>query len=327
MNYQYTHVNFILVDSSSTNSLFYSPENVVASKANYSQGLLLFRLKNGRQFALGTLKIQELVPYKAVTKMIKSEPGVKGVLTIRNQTIAVIDMAEVIGLGPISDSKLSQSFIVVTDCQRKVVGFIVSQIEKIVETNWREIKQPDKKLGTGVFITGTVEVEGEFIQLIDVELLLNKIFPPDPRVALAVVTDFQREQLKPMNILVDDSLTARRQLTDVLEMLNVPFHVTDDGHKALLYMREQASSGHPVNLLVSDIEMPGLDGYELTFEVRNLPVLAAAYIILHTSLSSAISVGQAHQVGANEALTKFDAKELVLSMLRGVEFINNPPKE
>jgi two-component system chemotaxis response regulator CheV len=91
-------------------------------------------------------------------------------------------------------------------------------------------------------------------------------------------------------------------------------------------MREQAASGHPVNLLVSDIDMPGLDGYELTFEVRNSSELAAAYIILHTSLSSLISVGQAHQVGANEALTKFDAKELVLSMLRGVEFINNPSK-
>jgi len=300
-------------------------EKVVTSKANYSQGLLLFRLKNGRQFALGTLKIQELVPYKPVTAMVNSEPGVKGILTTRDKTIAIIDMAEVLGLGPIAENKLSQSFIVVTDCQRKVVGFVVSQIEKIVETNWREIKQPDKRLGTGVFITGTVEVEGQFIQLIDVELLLNKIFPPDPRAALAVVTDFQREQLKPMNILiVDDSLTARRQLTDVLELLNVPCHVTDDGHKALEYMREQASNGHPVNLLVSDIEMPGLDGYELTFEVRNSPALAAAYIILHTSLSSAISVGQAQQVGANEALTKFDAKELVLSMLRGVEFNNNP---
>jgi two-component system chemotaxis response regulator CheV len=300
----------------------------LVSKANYSQGLLLFRLKNGRRFALGTLKIQELVPYKPITPMINSEPGVKGVLNIRNQTIAVIDMAEVIGLGPISDSKLSQSFIVVTDCQRKVVGFIVSQIDKIVETNWREIKQPDKRLGTGVFITGTVEVEDELIQLIDVELLLNKILPPDPRAALAVVTDFQREQLKPMNILVvDDSLTARRQLTDVLELLNIPFNVTDDGQKALAYMREQALDGHPVNLLVSDIEMPGLDGYELTFEVRNSPSLADAYVILHTSLSSAISVGQAHQVGANEALTKFDAKELVLSMLRGVEFINGPSKK
>lgn len=297
----------------------------MTSKANYSQGLLLFSLKNDRQFALGTLKIQELIPYKAVTPLINSGPGIKGALRIRDQTIAVIDMAEVIGLGPVPESKLSKSFIVVTDCQRKVVGFIVSQIDKIVETNWREIKQPDKLLGSEVFITGTVEVEGEFIQLMDVELLLNKIYPPDPRAALAVVTDFQREQLKPMNILVvDDSLTARRQLTDVLELLNVPSYVTDDGQKALTYMHEQAAKGHPVNLLVSDIEMPGLDGYELTFEVRSSPDLAAAYIILHSSLSSAISLSQALQVGANEALAKFDAKELVLSMLRGVDFINNP---
>ena len=300
----------------------------MTSKANYSQGLLLFSLKNGRQFALGTLKVQELIPYKAVTPLIKSGPGIKGALRIRDQTIAVIDMAEVIGLGPVSDSKLSESFIVVTDCQRKVVGFVVSQIEKIVETNWRQIKQPDKLLGTEVFITGTVEVDGEFIQLMDVELLLNKIYPPDPRAALAVVTDFQREQLKPMNILVvDDSLTARRQLTDVLELLNVPSYVTDNGQKALTYMHDQAAKGHPVNLLVSDIEMPGLDGYELTFEVRSSTDLAAAYIILHSSLSSAISLSQALQVGANEALAKFDAKELVISMLRGVEFINNSPRD
>jgi two-component system chemotaxis response regulator CheV len=73
--------------------------------------------------------------------------------------------------------------------------------------------------------------------------------------------------------------------------------------------------------------MPGLDGYELTFEVRSSTDLAAAYIILHSSLSSAISLSQALQVGANEALAKFDAKELVISMLRGVEFINNSPKD
>jgi two-component system chemotaxis response regulator CheV len=299
----------------------------VTSKANYSQGLLLFSLKNNRQFALGTLKIRELVPYRAVTPMINSEEGVKGALTIRDQTIPIIDMAEVIGIGAVSESQLKDSYIIVTDCQRKVVGFIVKRIDKIVETNWREIRQPDAVLGSDVFITGTVEVNKEIIQLMDVELLLNKIYPPDPKAVMAVVTDIQREQLKPMNILVvDDSLTARRQLTDVLSLLNVPFHVTNDGKKALIYMHEQAAEGNPVNLLVSDIEMPGLDGYELTFEVRSATDLAGAYIILHTSLSSAISVSQARQVGANEALTKFDAKELVVSMLRGVEFIQNPPK-
>jgi two-component system chemotaxis response regulator CheV len=70
---------------------------------------------------------------------------------------------------------------------------------------------------------------------------------------------------------------------------------------------------------VSDIEMPGLNGYELSFDVRDDSRISQAYIILHTSLSSHISVSQAQQVGANEALTKFNADELIAAMLRGAE--------
>jgi two-component system chemotaxis response regulator CheV len=130
----------------------------------------------------------------------------------------------------------------------------------------------------------------------------------------------QREKLKPLNILlVDDSLVARAQLSDALDSMNILYKVTANGTEALNIMRQEAKSGTPIDLLVSDIEMPGLDGYELTFETRNDPDIAAPYIILHTSLSSAISVSQAHQVGANEALTKFDAGELIQAMLRGAD--------
>lgn len=291
---------------------------MTTAKAEHSQGLLLFRLHNGRQFALGTLKIREIVPYKAVTPMMNAQASVMGAVTIRDQTIPVVDMAEVIGLRAVPEHKLEKSFIVVTDCQRKIVGFVVSAIERIVETNWKQIQSPDKSLGGDVFITGTVEVENELIQLMDVEVLLERVYPsPDGAIKISV-TDVERELLRPMNILVvDDSRTARKQLTDVLNHLNVPFQVTDNGKAALDIMHEQANQGKPVELLVSDIEMPGLDGYELTFEVRSANTLAGAYIILHTSLSSAISVSQAKQVGANEALEKFDARELVTAMLRG----------
>lgn len=91
-------------------------------------------------------------------------------------------------------------------------------------------------------------------------------------------------------------------------------------------MEKAAAEKRPVDLLVSDIEMPGLDGYELAFEVRDKPALAGAYIILHTSLSSEISVSQAHQVGANEALTKFDAHELIEAMLRGAQIAQDSQK-
>ncbi|MGL5431069.1 MAG: response regulator, partial [Vibrio sp.] len=74
-----------------------------------------------------------------------------------------------------------------------------------------------------------------------------------------------------------------------------------------------------INILVSDIEMPGLDGYELAFEVQNDPALNQAYCILHTSLSSEICLDRAHQVGAHEALEKFNATELIEAMLRGAK--------
>lgn len=294
---------------------------MAASKAQHAQGLLLFRLHNNRQFALGTLKIRELVPYRTVTPMIQSQPGVKGALTIRGQTIPIVDMAEVVGNGPIPEDRLKDAFVVVTDCQRKIVGFLVSKIDRIIETNWRKIQSPQKTLGPNVFITGTIDVDDSLVQLMDVELLLERVYPSaTTRVS---VTDVDRERLKPLNIMVvDDSRTARKQLTDVLSDLNIPFDVTDNGQKALDLMHQRASRGEAIDILVSDIEMPGLDGYELTFEVRSAPALANAYIILHTSISSEISVSQAKQVGANEALTKFDAKELVMSMLRGAETLS-----
>ena len=292
----------------------------MTSKADHSQGLLLFRLHNKQQFALGTLKIRELVPYKPVTPMLTTQAGVLGALSIRNQTIPIVDMAQVVGAGAIPRDKLAKSYIVVTDCQRKVIGFLVDSIERIVETNWRQIKSLSPNLGRNVFITGTVEVNGELIQLMDVELLLERLYPSDASSIQASVTDVEREYLRPKNILVvDDSRTARKQLTDVLSYLNIAFDVTDNGQDALDIMHKKASEGHPIDILVSDIEMPGLDGYELTFEVRSVPALANTYIILHTSLSSEISVSRAKQVGADEALTKFDARELVNSMLRGAK--------
>ena len=288
-----------------------------SSKADHSQGLLLFRLHNQQAFGLGTLKIQELVPYQPVTAMINQHPSILGALNIRGHTMPIVDLAAAIGKGATPKESLSSSFIIVTDVQRQKVGFVVRQIERITDTNWRDIRAPDKALGKNIFITGVTRVNEQLIQLLDVEVIMARLFPLDPSKATATINDVEREQLRPMRILlVDDSRTARKQLTDSLDAINVRYQVTDDGQKALEIMRSAADQGQSIDLLVSDIEMPGLDGYELAFAVRDDKRLADAYIILHTSLSSTISVSQARQVGADEALTKFDARELIDAMLR-----------
>lgn len=292
------------------------------SKAGQSQGLLLFHLTQSQLFALGTLKIRELVPFQPLTKIPNAHPSIMGAATIRGGTIPVIDMAGAIGFRPLQPSELEKSFIIVTDCQRMVIGFVVRAIDKIIECNWRDIEPPSNSLGKDAFLTGVTRVNKKLVQLLDVELLLSKIFPDDPSLKQASLTDVQREKLKPLNILlVDDSKVARKQLSDALDFLNISYQVTANGNEALSMMKLAAQNKKPIDLLVSDIEMPGLDGYELSFEVKDDPAIARAYIILHTSLSSEISVSQAKQVGANEALTKFDAKELIDAMLRGADWL------
>jgi two-component system chemotaxis response regulator CheV len=279
---------------------------------------LLFRLHNQQVFALGTLKIQELVPFQPVTPMVNQHPSILGALNVRGQTMPIVDLAAAVGKGATPKDTLASSFIIITDVQRQKVGFLVRQIERIADTNWRDISAPDKFLGSSTYITGVTKVDNQLVQLLDVEVIMARLFPLDPSKATATITDMEREQLRPMNILlVDDSRTARKQLSDSLDAINVRYQVTDDGQKALDLMRTSAQQGQPIDLLVSDIELPGLDGYELAFAVRDDKQLANAYIILHTSLSSSISVSQARQVGADEALTKFDARELIDAMLRG----------
>ena len=293
----------------------------MTSKAKHAQKLLLFTLAERQTFAIGTLKIREIIPNVKLTKLPQDHPAVLGATTFRGTTIPVIDMAAAVGYPAMTAEEMKKGAIIITDCQRKEIGFLVRGIQKIVDTDWRDVLPPPDMLGKKAFLTGLVTIQDKTIQLLDVELLLSLVYPEPPERRRAVLTDVQREQLKPLHILmVDDSHVARKQLSDALDSINISYEVTNNGMKALEHMRAAASAGNPIDILVSDIDMPGLDGYELAFQVRDDRMLGnQVYIILHTSLNSEMSLSYAKQVGANEALTKFDAEELVHAMLRGAK--------
>ncbi len=196
------------------------------------------------------------------------------------------------------------------------VGFLVRKIERIIECNWRDIAPPPASLGNRSYITGITHFENKLIQLLDVELLLSQVFPSQDEKNVTI-NGMQKGFLQNKNILlVDDSAVARKQLEQALTNIDVPFKVCTNGMDALEIIKKLAKTTNAIDILVSDIEMPGLDGYELTFEVRSMADIPQPYIILHSSLSSKMSVSQATQVGANEALTKFAAQALVDAMLR-----------
>ncbi|MGF1750147.1 MULTISPECIES: chemotaxis protein [Vibrio] len=291
------------------------------SKANQAQGMLLFTLNMQKQrFAIGTLKVREIVPFLPTTQIPYSHRHVVGTVSIRGLTVPVIDMAAAIGFRPITPEEYSTTYLVVTDCLRTVVAFMVREIDKIIECNWKEIEPAPESSGKNIFVTGVTKFNDDIVQLLDVELLLSKIYPQYADTKIPMLTDVQRERMKALNVLlVDDSSIARKQLGDALNQINIPFEICKDGNSALAFMREKAHSSQAIDILVSDIEMPGLDGYELVFEVQNDASLNRAYRILHTSLSSEMCTDRARQVGAHEALVKFNAGELIEAMLRGAE--------
>ncbi len=292
----------------------------MSSKAKQSQKLLLFRLFGSRLFGIGTLKIREILPFQRLTKLPPhSHHAVIGTATFRGSAVPVIDMSAAVGYPALTREEQAKASIIVTDIQRQEIGFLVRSVQQIIETDWKSVMPPPKALGANAFITGLLDVDGDIIQLLDVELLLAKVYPESLDAQTVALTDVQSETLKSLNILlVDDSQVARKQLSDVLDSKDISYHVTANGDEALQVLLREHELGHPIDILVSDIEMPGLDGYELTFDIRDNASLQQPYIILHTSLNSEMSLSYANQVGgANEALTKFDAEELLQAMLRG----------
>ena len=290
----------------------------MSGKARQLQKILLFRLHGSRLFGLGTLKIREILPFQRLTRLPHSHPAVLGTAVFRGTAVPVVDMAAAAGYPPLSAQEQAQGSIIITDIQRREVGYLVRSVQRIAETDWKKVSPPPGALGSRAFITGTLELDGEIVQLLDVELLLARVFPDMLTARPVALSEPERERLRSLSILlVDDSKVARKQLCDVLDQEGIGYQVTTQGDEALQILLTDQKQGQPVDILVSDIEMPGLDGYELAFKVRDNASLKQPYIILHTSLNSEMSVSYANQVGANEALTKFDAQELLQAMLRG----------
>jgi two-component system chemotaxis response regulator CheV len=290
------------------------------SQDKSNQGLLLFYLANHQPFAIATLKVREIVKFQPLTQLPHSHPAILGATTLRNETLAVIDMSMAIGYPPIAKEDLPNCSIIVTEFSRKQTGFLVRGIDKIIAADWHKIAAPPSSLGTHTYITGVIRGDSNLVQIVDVERILNEIEPPKQE---ALSSSFSSEAVAPILkkriLLVDDSAVARKQVAHALDEVGASYFTSNNGHEALSLLKEMAADGAAIDIIVSDIEMPLMDGYELTKEIRKDPNLSAAYIILHTSLSSVISMDKAKESGANKALTKFSADDLISCILEGAK--------
>ncbi|MCW8107572.1 chemotaxis protein CheV [Alteromonas ponticola] len=279
--------------------------------------LLLFRLNGRQRFGINVFKVREVLQCPPLTSMPKLNALVRGVAHIRGQTISVIDLSMATGGKKIED--LSSAFIVIAEYNRSVQGFLVGAVERIINTNWDSIMPPPQGTGRASYLTAVTEVENELIEILDVEKILNEISPLNAEVSADVAANLKTEGNEDKIIFIaDDSSVARNQVKKALTALGLEIEMAKNGLEALKRLREIAEEygdvTNRVGVLVSDIEMPEMDGYTLTAEIKNTPELQKLHVVLHTSLSGVFNQAMVKKVGADDFIAKFHPDELATAV-------------
>ncbi len=282
--------------------------------------LLLFNLHGIEQrFGINVFKVREVLRCPHLTSMPKLHKYVRGIAHVRGQTIAIIDLSVAAGGTMIQD--LEHSFIIIAEYNRSVQGFLVSGVERIVNIEWSKVTPPPQGMGTVNYLTAITQVEDEIVEILDVEKILDEISPVktnvSPDIAEQLKTKIEETAIhtgKPRRIMVaDDSSVARKQVARALRSLNLEVLMATNGQEAFDKLQEMAARGSiydQLGLLISDIEMPEMDGYTLTAKIRADRKLSKLKIILHTSLSGVFNQAMVKKVGADNFIAKFNPDDL-----------------
>ncbi|MFT3930407.1 MAG: chemotaxis protein CheV [Spongiibacteraceae bacterium] len=291
--------------------------------------LLLFKLDGPQMYGINVFKVREVLPCPALTSIPKSSSVVRGVAHIRGGTISVMDLGLAIRKPALADIK--NSFVIITEYNTATQGFLVRSVERIVNMNWEAIHPPPKGAGRDNYLTAVTEVDGKLVEIIDVEKILAEISPPMESISAGIIdAEVAQAAVSKHVLIVDDSAIARKQIKRCVESVGAETTTLNDGRQALDYLKSIADSGEKVSnkimMMISDIEMPEMDGYTLTAEVRADARLSDLFVLLHTSLSGVFNQAMVKKVGANEFLAKFNPDmlaSLVAQRVREVDEKNS----
>lgn len=277
--------------------------------------LLMFHLKGEQLFAINVFKVQEVLKVPPLRPVPHSHPHIRGVTHLRNQTVPVIDLSAAIGAGSITD--LTQANLIVAEYNRSVQAFLIGAVDRIVNLNWEVILPPPKGAGRSHFLTAITRLDDKLVEILDVERVLADIIPYSTQVSETVLDIDLAAEARKRNLkvlLADDSPTAVRQVQATLKNLGIEVLYVQDGLQALSQLQQWVREGKQITeeilMLITDAEMPEMDGYRLTAEVRKDPLLKDLYVVLHTSLSGSFNKAMVEKVGCDDFLSKFQPDEL-----------------
>ncbi|MFN0315880.1 MAG: chemotaxis protein [Burkholderiales bacterium] len=279
--------------------------------ASNTMDVLLFSLGTQEVFGINVFKVREVMRAPKITPTPNFKPGVLGVISMRGHIIPVLDLGAFTGLK--GESHNSRSTLMVTQFHHGTQGFLVHSVDHIVHIEWNKIKAPEHVVpaGNGSFVTGITELEnGTLVSMLDVEQVLVEAFGEKEIPDIAPLGAGPKATV----LLVDDSSVARKKIIQVLEKISVNYQQAANGREAWERLdalaQRCAAEGGPLrdylSLILTDVEMPEMDGYALTRQIKADARFKDIPVVMHSSLSTQTNRAMASSAGADGYVEKFE---------------------
>lgn len=289
--------------------------------------ILMFTLgvdnRSGRReiFGINVFKVREVMRIPAITRAPEMPDAVEGMVSLRGALVPVIDLAKYTGV----QTDLKPQIMIVTEYNGHTQGFLVEAVDTILRLDWSSMKVPPDMLNNkmGGLVTAVTELaDGSLVMMMDVEKVLAETGHFSDDVALKAVKPIGTADLTVF--FADDSAVARKQITSTLDAMGVNHISAVNGRQAWEELRKIANSadaaGIPVKdilqVILTDVEMPEMDGYMLTRKVKEDKRFAGIPVLMHSSLSSTSNQQLGKAVGVDEYVPKFEPQKLSQTLAR-----------
>jgi two-component system chemotaxis response regulator CheV len=293
--------------------------------------ILLFSLgtdtRTGRceTFGINVFKVREVMRTPAITSAPDMPSSVKGMVSLRGALVPVVDLAEYVGV----TSGTSRDIMIVTEYNGHTQGFLVESVDTILRLDWAQMRVPPEMLTAkmGGLVTAVTELEdNRLVMLLDVEKVLAETTNIDDSLQFVNIKPLETQD-DCMVVFADDSSVARGQIQRTLDALGVKYISAVNGRAAWDELRKLATYAESIGkkpkdliyLVLTDVEMPEMDGYILTKTIKTDPAFAGIPVLMHSSLSSSSNQQLGKSVGVDEYVSKFEAQRLAETLSRFIK--------
>jgi len=281
-------------------------------------------LRSGREetFGINVFKVREVMRIPEITRAPEMPPSVEGMVSLRGALVPVIDLAKYIGM----ETDCKPDIMIVTEYNGHTQGFLVKAVDNILRLDWSAMRVPPEMLlaELGGLVTAITELKDKrLVMMLDVEKVLSETghFGSDEMIFNSV------KQLGKENCTVffaDDSSVARNQIARTLEAMGIKHLSAINGRKAweeLTRMADYANTSNTplkdlVQVILTDVEMPEMDGYMLTRKIKADKRFNGIPVLMHSSLSSSSNQQLGKAVGVDEYVPKFEPQKLSQALAR-----------